>query len=57
MSNDTAERGWQELHARIEQMHLKYLSGEVRRIEYKPGDALHLLEMPSMHREGYPERK
>jgi len=46
MNNNSEDHGWQQLQARIDHLLGKYLREELHKIEYKPRDAIYLLEMP-----------
>jgi hypothetical protein len=47
MSQEMAEKAWQEMQNRIEQLLPRFLSGEVQHLEYKPLSEILLLEMMS----------
>ena len=46
MMNNPEDKGWQELQARLEQMHRRYLSSAAQTIDYRPGEILQMFEMP-----------
>ena len=47
MNQEMAEKAWQEMQNRIEQLLPRFLSGEVQHLEYKPLNEILLLEMLS----------
>ncbi len=52
MNNTGTDRAWQQIQAKVEELLRQSLSGNhFYRIEYKPADAVHLLEMPREYRE------
>jgi len=46
MDQETKAWEWQLLQFRIDQMFGKYFKDDVHKIEYKPGNVVHLLDMP-----------
>jgi hypothetical protein len=47
MSKEMADKAWQEMQNRIEQLLPRFLSGEVQHLEYKPVGEILLLDMLS----------
>jgi len=51
MDNTGIDRAWQQIEAKVEEMLRQSLAGNhFYRIEYKPSDVIHLLEMPREER-------
>jgi hypothetical protein len=47
MNNTGTDRAWQQIQARVEELLRQSIAGNpFYRIEYKPSDVVHLLEMP-----------
>jgi hypothetical protein len=51
MNHERAYQEWQQLMARIGQLHAKYPGEELHKIEYKPRDVIYLLETPLGYRQ------
>ena len=52
MNNTGTDRAWQQIQAKVEELLRQSIAGNhFYRIEYKPADAVHLLEMPQEHKE------
>jgi len=50
MDQETKDWEWQLFQFRIDQMFGKYFKDDVHKIEYKPGNVVHLLEVPLEYR-------
>jgi hypothetical protein len=51
MNNTGKDQGWQQIQAKVEELLHQSLAGNpFYRIEYKPSDVVHLLEMPRDYR-------
>jgi hypothetical protein len=50
MNYNSTDQEWQRLKASIEKLSGKYPGEELRKIEYKPRNAIYLLEMPPEHK-------
>jgi hypothetical protein len=58
MNNIGTDQGWIEIQAKVEELLRQSLTGNpFYRIEYKPSDVVHLLEMAQEYRRDYQERK
>lgn len=58
MNNTGGDQGWQQIQTKVEELLRQSLAGnQFYKIEYKPGDVVHLLEMPQEYRQDYQERK
>jgi hypothetical protein len=58
MNNTGADQRWRQIQAKVEELLRQSLAGNpFYRIEYKPGDVVHLLEMPQEYRRDYQEIK
>lgn len=56
MNNAGIDQGWQQIQAKVEELLRQSLAGNpFYRIEYKPGDVVHLLEMPQEYKKNYQE--
>ena len=55
MDQETKDWEWQLLQFRIDQMFGKYFKDNVHKIEYKPGNVVHLLDMPLEYRAEHSE--
>ncbi len=51
MNTDLSDKGWQELQARLEQLHSKYFGDEMHKVEFMPPGGEDLSGMPAEHRE------
>ena len=49
MDQKTADQAWRDMEARIEGLLPRFLSGEIRHLEYKPASDILLLDMPAEH--------
>ena len=49
MKNDPEDKGWQELEARLERLHRRYLDSTATTIDYRPGEILQMFELSSPH--------
>jgi len=47
MDQKTVDQAWQVMQSRIEQLLPRFLSGEIRHLEYKPVNEILLLDMPA----------
>jgi len=59
MDQKTADQAWRDMEARIEQLLPRFLSGEIRHLDYKPGSEVLLLDKPAERgrkKEGSPRR-
>jgi hypothetical protein len=51
MNNTKTDQGWQQIQAKVEELLSQTLAGnQFYRIEHKPSDVVHLLEMPREYR-------
>lgn len=58
MNNTATDRAWLEIEAKVEELLRQSLAGNpFYRIECKPGDVVHLLEMPREYGTEHQERK
>jgi hypothetical protein len=57
MNNNAVERGWQELEARIDQLHKKYFGEPQQAPEHGPADVLYLSEVLANYGEERSETK
>jgi hypothetical protein len=55
MDQETKDKEWQQTQLRFDRMFGKYFRDYVHMIEYKPGNVVHLLEMPLKYRAEHPE--
>jgi hypothetical protein len=54
MNNTGKDQVWQQIQARVEELLRQSLAGNpFYRIEYKPGDVVHLLDMPPEYKKNY----
>ncbi|MGA2332936.1 MAG: hypothetical protein ABSG75_14370 [Syntrophales bacterium] len=58
MNNTKTDQGWQQIQAKVEELLRQSLAGNpFYRIEHKPSDVVHLLEMPREYGKDYQEVK
>jgi hypothetical protein len=58
MNNTGKDQGWQQIRAKVEELLRQSLAGNpFYRIEYKPSDVAHFLEMPRDYRNEHQEIK
>ena len=58
MNNTGTDQAWQQIQAKVEELLRQSLAGNpFYRIEYKPADVVHLLEMPREYGKDYQEIK
>ncbi|MGZ3635218.1 MAG: hypothetical protein ACXWMO_05475 [Syntrophales bacterium] len=56
MNSTGTDQGWRQIQAKVEELLRQSLAGNpFYRIEYKPGDVVHLLDMPPEHKKNYQE--